>query len=204
MNGEQPFWESAYGDPAAETFGPASEEVVEIAAALPRGAYALDLGCGDGRNALCLAERGLHVDAFDVSAAGIQKVLSRARAADVPVRAWVQQIETFSFEREYDLVVAHGVLHLLERDVWLQVLDAVRRHTRPGGWNIVVVFTDRLPAPPDLAPYMRGLFREGELFDCYRDWLLHRREAYTLNDEHPRGVHHQHPVNKIVAQKPEP
>lgn len=197
----RPFWESAYGDPDAETFGPPSEEVVEMATALGEGASALDLGCGDGRNALCLAEHGLNVDAFDFSPVGIEKLSSRARARAVTVRAWVQEIETFSFKREYDLVVAHGVLHLLERGVWRRVLDSIRRHTRPGGWNIVVVFTDRLPAPPDLAPHMRGLFREGELLEYYRDWSVARWEAYTLDDEHPGGVRHRHPINKVVAQK---
>ncbi|MEJ2217296.1 MAG: methyltransferase domain-containing protein [Gemmatimonadota bacterium] len=201
--GKTPFWELLYEDPDAEPFGPPSPEIVEMATTLPHGAVVLDLGCGDGRNTLCLAEHGLLVDAFDVSMAGVRKVRSRARAAGVPVHAWVQDIATFSFRREYDLVVAHGVLHMLPRDAWHRALDSLQRHTRPGGWNIVVVFTDRLPPPDDLAPYMRGLFREEELLDRYRDWSVDRWEAYTLHDQHPGGVRHRHPVNKIVARKPE-
>lgn len=198
---ERPFWEAGYEDPDVETFGPASEEIVELAVALPAGACALDVGCGEGRNALCLAEQGVVVDAFDRSLPGIQKLRSRAGSADVRIRAWVQDLETFSFRREYELIVAHGVLHLLEREVWQSVLASVRRHTKPGGWNVVVVFTDRLPPPQDLAVHMRGLFREGELRDQYRGWSVTRWEAYTLEDEHPGGVRHRHPINKIVAQK---
>jgi tellurite methyltransferase len=199
---ERPFWESAYGDPDAETFGPPSDEVVELASALPAGAVALDIGCGDGRNALCLAQHGLRVDAFDASAAGVRKCHARARARSVSVRAWVQDVRTFVFRRQYDLVVAHGVLHLLPRDVWRDLLDSARHHTRPGGWNIVAVFTDRLPPPLDLAPHMRGLFHEGELLDCYYDWKVTQWEAYTLDDEHPGGIRHRHPVNRIVARNP--
>lgn len=66
----------------------------------------------------------------------------------------------------------------------------------------MAVFTERLPPPPDLAPYMRGLFREEELLGCYDGWVVDRWQAYTLDDDHPGGVHHRHPVNKIVAQKP--
>lgn len=198
-----PFWESLYEDPDAEPFGPPSPEVVDMATRLPEGASVLDLGCGDGRNALCFAQHGLRVDAFDVSLPGIRKVRARAHDAGVSVQAWVQDIATFSFRREYDLVVAHGVLHMLPREVWQRALDSLRRHTRTGGWNIVVVFTDRLHPPDDLAPYMRGLFREEELLDRYRDWLVDRWEAYTLHDEHPGGVRHRHPVNKIVARKPD-
>jgi hypothetical protein len=65
---------------------------------------------------------------------------------------------------------------------------------------VVVVFTDRIPPPPDLAAHVRGLFTEGELRDQYRGWSVARWEAYTLEDEHPGGVRHRHPINKIVAR----
>lgn len=198
----EPFWEAAYRDPDSEPFGAASPEIVEAARALPAGSCALDMGCGDGRNALCLAGHGLDVHAFDRSLAGVRKLRARAAAAGVPVQAWVQDIATFSFAREYDLVVAHGVLHLLGRDDWSRVLASIQRHTRAGGWNIVVVFTDRIPPPPDLEPLARGLFREDELRGHYRDWTVARWETYTLHDEHPGGLRHRHPINKIVARKP--
>jgi tellurite methyltransferase len=201
MTDEQPFWEAAYRDPDAEPFGPASEEIVELAVALHPGACALDMGCGDGRNTLCLARHGIEVDAFDLSLAGIRKLRSRARGTDGRVRAWVQDLRTFSFRREYDLIVLHGVLHLLEREVWRGVLGSVRRHTKPGGWNVAVVFTDRIPPPPDMAGRMPGLFEEGELLEQYRGWSVTRWEAYTLEEDHPGGVHHVHPINKIVARK---
>ena len=202
MSPREPFWESAYRDPNAETFGAASEEVGRVAAVLPAGAVALDVGCGDGRNALCLAEHGVSVEAFDRSRAGIEKLRRRAEAAGLDVRAWVQEVETFVFSKPFDLVVAHGVLHLLDRAAWHAALGAMQEHTTPGGWNIVAVFTDRLPAPPDLAAQIRGPFREGELLDHYRGWTVESWEAYTLSDEHPGGIRHQHPINKIVARKP--
>jgi tellurite methyltransferase len=202
MPGRRPFWEAEYADPAAETFGPASPEVVELASALPEGSLVLDIGCGDGRNAIYLAEQGLRVDALDVSTLGVAKCRKRAVARGLSVRAWVQDVGTFVFRREYDLVVAHGVLHLLDHEVGQRLLGSMQRHTRDGGWNIVAVFTDRLAPPADLAPHMRGLFREDELRACYHGWVVDRWEAYTLYDEHPGGVRHEHPVNKVVARKP--
>ena len=201
MTRERPFWEAAYRDSDADTFGQPSEEIVELAAILPSGARALDMGCGDGRNALYLAEHGIEVDAFDLSLAGIRKLRSRAGRTDGRLRAWVQDLQTFSFRLEYELIVLHGVLHLIDREGWRAVLESVRRHTKPGGWNVVVVFTDRLPPPPDLVAHMRGLFKEGELREWYRGWSVRSWEAYTLQDEHPGGVRHRHPINKIVAQR---
>jgi tellurite methyltransferase len=198
----EPFWEAAYRDQEADTFGEPSEELVHVVAHLPRKAIALDLGCGDGRNALYLAKEGLAVDAFDHSIAGIRKLEYRAAKRGLSVRSWVQTIETYAFSGAYDLVLAHGVLHLLEPDVWRRVLAGMQRHTVPGGWNVVVVFTDRIPAPPDLAPHVRGAFREGDLLEYYKDWIVEHWEACTLEDEHPGGIHHCHSVNRIVARKP--
>jgi len=45
---------------------------------------ALDLGCGEGRNALWLAERGWHVTGVDFSDVGLAKAGRLAAARDVP------------------------------------------------------------------------------------------------------------------------
>jgi tellurite methyltransferase len=197
-----PFWEACYADPDAETFGPVSDEIIGLASRMAAGSRVLDLGCGDGRNALHLAARGLEVDATDVSLAGIRKLRARAADVGVGIRAWVQDLNTLEIRRSYDLVIAHGVLHLLGRQRWHSILRSMKDQTVPGGWNVAVVFTDRLPVPADLAPYARGLFREGELRERYEDWDVERWEAYTLEDEHPGGLRHRHPINKIVARKP--
>jgi len=73
--------------------------------------------------------------------------------------------------------------------------------TSPHGYNVVAVFTDTLPAPPDLEPFMLGLFREGELLEQYAGWRIALHRSYVLEDEHPGGIRHRHPVNKIVAQR---
>ncbi len=200
--GDAPFWERAYADPSVDPFGPVSDEVVALAPRLGRGARVLDLGCGDGRNALFLAQAGLEVDAVDTSLTGVRKLANRAAKAGVPIRAWVQDITTLELPGDYQLVIAHGVLHLLDRPTWWRVVRAMQSWTVPGGWNVVAVFTDRLPTPPELAPHTRGLFREGELRDLYDRWRVELWHAYTLEDEHPGGIRHQHAINQIVARRP--
>ncbi|MBP1775532.1 MAG: hypothetical protein H6Q86_1538, partial [candidate division NC10 bacterium] len=48
---------------------------------------------------------------------------------------------------------------------------------------------------------MLGLFREGELLEQYAGWRIALHRSYVLEDEHPGGIRHRHPVNKIVAQR---
>jgi tellurite methyltransferase len=198
-----PFWESSYSEPSQQTFGPPAEGVLRLTTRMSPGAVVLDLGCGDGRNALALAERGFDVEALDISEAGVAKLEALAAERGLSLEARVEDVTSFRFPRAYDLIVAHGVLHLLAREQWEAVLDRMKRSTAPGGWNVVVVFTDRLPPPLDLAPHVKGAFREGELAERYRGrgWTVELDARYTLRDEHPGGVRHVHPVNEIVARR---
>jgi tellurite methyltransferase len=53
-------WEKGYADLEAKTFGGPSAEIIDLADQMPHGGTVLDMGCGEGRNALFLARRGLH------------------------------------------------------------------------------------------------------------------------------------------------
>lgn len=202
MHHKHPFWESSYrlGDEAS-TFGPPSAEIVALAKELDGGARVLDLGCGDGRNALHLARNGFRVTAIDMSEAAIGKLTRSARKAKLSIRTDVADMRAFRFPEDYDLIVAHGCLHLLTRPEWNRVIARMKEHTNPGGHNVVAVFTDRLPPPPDLEPFHLGLFREGELFEHYRDWEILQARGYLLEDEHPGGIRHRHPIDKLVAKR---
>jgi tellurite methyltransferase len=197
-----PFWEQTYQNLKTSTFGKPSAEIVELANALPRGAVVLDLGCGEGRHAVFLAERGFDVTAVDISEHGIAKVRSLAAQGGFGLRALTANMRNYELDRDYDLIISHGCLHLIERENWTKVLQRFKTHTRAGGYNVVVVFTDRIAPPPDLEAFCLGLFREGELFNHYRDWTITLQKSYTIQDEHPGGIRHTHPIDKIVARRP--
>ena len=197
----KPFWESAYQIPTSSAFGKPSAEIVHLAAALRPGATVLDLGCGEGRNALFLAERRFEATAVDVSEHGIKKLRSLASQRGLGVRAEVADMRSYELRHEFDLIISHGCLHLIERAAWRQVLHRMKAHTAVGGYNVVAVFTDRLAPPSDLKPFCLGLFRERELFSYYASWQIQLQQSYTIIDEHPGGIHHMHPIDKIVARK---
>jgi tellurite methyltransferase len=197
----EPFWKACYEDERADTFGPPSEEIRDLADRLPPSTEVLDVGCGDGRNALYLARRGLRVRAFDSSAAAIDK-LHRAAARGLSIEAWAADIATFEFDRSYGLVIAHGVLHLLEPGVCDRFLTAAREHTLPAGVHVHAVFTDTIAPPPDLAPFVLRLFREGELRELYADWEVELFRSYVKEDAHPGSPPHRHAIDKLVARKP--
>jgi SAM-dependent methyltransferase len=85
--------------------------LVEELATLPPG-RALDLACGEGRNAIWLAGRGFTVDAVDFSDVALEKARALAAGRGVQVR-WIEaDVESFDpRQAAYDLVILF-YLHL--------------------------------------------------------------------------------------------
>jgi tellurite methyltransferase len=200
----KPFWEESYQRSGKlDTFGGGkpNKTVERIAIRLPAGTKALDLGCGEGRNALYLAGLGFKVTASDISVAGVGKLLRVAGERNLSVDASVCDMREYVFPQGLDLIISMGCLHLIKREEWQQVIKRIKEATATGGLNIVGVFTDTLPEPEDLKGLMVGLFKEGELAEQYRDWEILEIRAYQFQDEHPGDLTHHHAANEIVARK---
>lgn len=105
--------------------------VAELVAPLEAG-RALDLGTGEGRHALWLAERGWSVTAIDFSSVGIDRGRSAAAAAGVEVDWRVADVRSWSPFGAYDLVLV-VYLHLVE-----DVLARAASWLAPGGRLVVV------------------------------------------------------------------
>lgn len=73
---------------------------------------AIDIGCGNGRNAIFLARHGFSVEAVDVSETAIEWARERAAQADVVVT--LMQASVFAIDlrlAKYDLVCDSGCYH---------------------------------------------------------------------------------------------
>jgi tellurite methyltransferase len=138
---------------------------------------------------------------MDVSVAGIEKLRNLAQAKGLSVRTEVQDLRKYHFKGKYDLIVAHGCLHYIERGHWVRLIDRIKSHTNAGGYNVIAVCTDSIPPSDDLKDFTIGLFHEGELFELYKGWRTVLEQSYVLEDEHPGSMKHRHPINKLVAQK---
>jgi SAM-dependent methyltransferase len=109
------------------------ERVVERA--VPRGARALDVGCGTGRLSLALAKNeGARVWGVDPS----PEMLAVARAKGVHVKQ--ARAESLPFKDAwFDAVVFHLVVHLVDRPA---AFAEARRVLAPGGRIAIVTFDE--------------------------------------------------------------
>jgi len=199
---QKPFWEKTYQDKSVSTFTKKQTiDLKEYAHIIHDRSLVLDVGCGEGRNSIFLAAQNHVVDAFDLSQAGIEKAKKIAEGMKLNIKFWSQDLASFEFEKEYDVILSHGVLHLPEKEERDIFISNAQKHTKIGGFHFIDVFTNRLPATPDNAPFTKSLFDVGELPQKYDGWeIIHHYEG-TFSDEHPGGIKHEHAKERIVAKK---
>lgn len=103
---------------------------------------ALDLGMGEGRNALWLAERGFDVVGVDVSTTAVETAQQLACERRLTLETHVADIREFEIKPEsYVLVMVSAVLHFLLPDEIRGLADRIKAGLQPGGFVIVSVFT---------------------------------------------------------------
>lgn len=101
------------------------------------GRKALDLACGEGRNAVWLAERGWNVTAVDFSSVGVERGRAGAVERGIVVDWLVADLETWDLgTRTWDLV-AHVYLHW-GPDQRLPFLERCAAAVADGGVFVVV------------------------------------------------------------------
>jgi tellurite methyltransferase len=194
------FWETEYNNLDRETFGKPSEEIYGIANKLEKGSQILDVGAGEGRNAIYLSKLGFDVDAFDISKKGIKKMDYLAAKNGIYINSFICDISNFKFTKQYDLIVAHGILQFIDKTIRDEFIEQMKDFTKPGGYNIISVFTDATETPEDLRNLMVGVFKDGQIQSFYTEWDVDYK-SYTFNDEHENGIKHTHSANKIIARK---
>jgi len=200
----EPLWEASYNDIDGAFLykqGQPSAEIIELASKLKPNSTILDIGCGDGRNAIFLAQQGFLVTAFDISDSGVKKLIHRSKKLNVSINAFVQDMISFDFVQGYDLIITHGCMHLISKIDSFRLVRDIQDHTIESGFNVHAVFTDSIEPSEDMKSLCKGLFKEGEIFELYKDWNIIVQKSYVLEDEHPGGIKHRHSINKIVAKR---
>lgn len=177
-------------------------------------AHAIDLGCGEGRNAIWLALLGWSVTAVDMSAVGIDRGRAMAELQEVGVEWIVADITGWDLgTRAWDLVALVYVhWHTMQR---LPIMQRIIDTVAPGG-HLIIVGHDRTniehghggPQDPDVLTTPAELTT---LLSARGLEVLHAREVrrpITLEPGHgSASVDGGTPVDAIdhvvVAHRPE-
>src|SRR5690606_34627495 len=129
-------WDGRYAEHARMWSGDPNGAFELEVAGLPPG-RALDVGCGEGADAIWLASRGWSVTAVDVSAVAIERARTAARSAEGEVDWVVGDAGTAGLARGgYDLVSVQ--YPAIGRDTGRSTVDAILGAVADGGVLLVV------------------------------------------------------------------
>ncbi len=161
----------------------------------------LDIGCGEGKDAVYFAKKGYKVSAFDITESGIRKTKALAQKEGVEIDAFVADINDMNINDEFDIIYSTGTIQYLEEDKKDIFFEKVKKMTRAGGINWFNVFVDKpfLPLPPDWDE-TEAMWNTGDLFSHYKDWMFLRSDEIIF-DCNSSGVPHKHCMDVVIAKK---
>lgn len=164
----------------------------------------LDIGCGEGKDAVFLARCGYSVTAMDISEVGLEKAKRLAERNNVQAYFFRADVTDFRPSVEFDIIYSSGLLHFVPEPVRSELCDSLKAHTAKGGINALNVFVEKpfITRAPDSTrdESLRHLWKSGELFGYYHDWLF-RECKEAVFDCNSGGKPHKHCMDTLIAQK---
>jgi len=163
----------------------------------------LDIGCGEGRDAVFFARNGYLVTAFDASSRGVEKARQFAEEVGVHIDSFVADINEYRIDLPFDVLFSTGVFQYVPQESREALFEHYRERTAPGGLNAFSALVSKpfIPRAPDGEPSAHRWI-SGELLTYYRDWKV-EYSAEEIFDCMSSGVPHQHAINRMIARNPD-
>ncbi|MGB1799342.1 MAG: class I SAM-dependent methyltransferase [Gammaproteobacteria bacterium] len=188
-------WEKRYQSSVTDTedkYPSAVEVLRNNQHLLPESGSALDLACGLGANAICLAEHGLTTSAWDISASALEQLTNYSKKYNLHIITKERDVTPHPpVVNSFDVIV---ISRFLDRNLIPHIKNAIK----PKGLIFYQTFTKEKvnqsgPSNPDF------LLDKNELLNCFHDWqiLFYREEGITGNIK--LGFRNQ---AMLVAEKP--
>jgi tellurite methyltransferase len=176
--------------------------VCEIAKLLPptRALKVLEIGSGEGRNAVFLAKAGYDVTAYDISKIGVEKMRSWAQNHGLRINAFTADMKTYRVREWFDIIFSTWTFQFLPEALRGEVIQNCKKYTRPGGLNAFSVFVRK---PFIKVPHHERnarLWKSGELLSHYWNWKVEFCSE-EIFDCQCGGKKHQHAANSVIARK---
>jgi len=163
---------------------------------------ALDLGCGQGRNALYLALKGYDVTAVDQNPNPLYALSDLAAQENLPLQIAGYDINAAALDGPYDFIVATVVFMFLQAGRVPDIIANMQQNTARGGYNLIVsaMNTDDYPCPMPFS----FTFKENELRDYYQGWELveYREEPGNMHATDEAGNPIRLKFVTMLARKP--
>lgn len=193
------------GDPDCHPQSLLTQLTLRLLSERPAG-RALDLGAGEGADAIRLALLGYQVDAVEISEVAVAKIAQFATAAGVDSRVQVTRCDIADYVPSadaYDIVICNGVLHYVSDKT--SAVARMQSATRVGGLNVVSLWSTytAIPEGHDFVDIFCDE-EDGVVASLYRTWP---KDLLYFDRDKPENSHtelqpHRHSHIKLIARRP--
>jgi SAM-dependent methyltransferase len=186
---DRDFWNGKYNDPKFDFNHRPSRSLVEAIAGRHPG-DAIDLGMGEGRNAIYLAQQGWQVTGVDLSDVGVAQAKKRAAELGVKLNTTVDDLDHYDIGRaRWDLITLF-YMHAWYHGGKPPVAQRLHAALKPGGLLVVEGF----------AGDEKFMFQTNELLRDFGDLKILRYEDVQEAADWAPG--HKSHIIPMVAEKP--
>ncbi|MFZ4713938.1 MAG: class I SAM-dependent methyltransferase [Bacteriovoracaceae bacterium] len=154
---------------------------------IPYGASVLDMGMGEGRNAVFLAQKGYKVTGIDISSVAVKKSLALAKEFGVQINTVVASLNKYKIpEGTFDAIIC---FYYVDRSL----VDKMKSWLKPGGVIVYEAYTvDQKNADPNL----KG---DDPSYYLKKQELLHLFDMRILKFEEP--IHEKEYRSSLIVKK---
>lgn len=176
---------------------------VHLKKILPVNSSVLDLGCGEGQNAVYLAKHGFCVTAADLSEKGIDRLKNLAKTRKVNINTCVCDAVNFiKNSSEYNAIICANLFQFIPSDRISEFINNIREKTSINGYNVIASFVAENEVQKQKAISQgRYLFDKDELKSFYSNWQIIEYSEKLSSWETHGEPKHRHFVVKMIAKK---
>lgn len=166
--------------------------LIKFLLGLKKSGDVLDIGVGNGRDAIIFARNGFNVFGIDKSS----KVISEVKNNFPKLKVTKEDIRDYLLTSKYDIILCNNVLHFLGKQDIYGIIKRIKEGTKDGGLNVIKVFTEENPDKN-----FRYLFKKDELKMLYSNWKILKYGEFITPIENHGGKPHRHSIAVLVARK---
>jgi len=143
-------YDKLYGETANALGAPTAQFVTFFEHYKKTGARVLDIGCGQGRDALFIARLGHRVVGVDYAPNGIKDLLATAKTEGLRIEGIVADVTHYQPDGAFEIIIIDRTLHMLPEAPRLKVLLRLLDHVVENGWVLIADEASNLAAFEDV------------------------------------------------------